>query len=231
MEDVVPIRMLLVDEHRLFREGLRRIFLEAEDLEVVGDAGDARTAYAAADELRPDLAILDVVLPGASGIAATRELLRRDSTRKVLVLTALREEQVVADALDAGAAGYVLKEQSCRDLLDAVRGVAAGQHYLSPAVCRPLVDRYVRRSDRPVGDRHPLDPLSHREREVFDLLVRGHPNSRVGKELCISVKTVETHRGHILRKLGLHSLVDLIRFAAQHNLLFEPRQLEVRAPL
>jgi len=206
-------RILLVDDHDLFRAGFRAVLATFPEFEVVGEACDARAAYAEDERLRPDLTVVDFRLPGTDGIAATRELMRRDPRRRVAILSAVDTPEVVIEAMQAGASGFFLKTQPVPDAVAALRKVALGGTYLPPRL-RPLVEERSRR-----GAERPFDVLSAREKEVFRLLIRGLSNAQVSRELCISVKTVETHREHILKKLGLHSVVELVRFAAREQLL------------
>jgi two-component system response regulator NreC len=219
LEARVTLRLVLVDDHQLFREGFSALLQREQDLVIAGEAVDARSAYDVVEATNPDVVLVDVGLPGVNGIAVVRELVRRERQRKALVLTMHGEEEFVAQALSAGAVGYVLKHQPHREVFDAIREVAGDKVYLSPRVSRIVVDDYLRmqRGDR--AQSGPLGLLSPREREVFDMLVRGYTNDVVGRHLSISVKTVETHRAHILKKLRLHSIAGLIRFAARHNLV------------
>jgi DNA-binding NarL/FixJ family response regulator len=215
----ISLKVALVDDHQLFREGLRAVLANQPDLTVVGEASDAREAYTVVDTTQPDVVVLDVALPGVNGIAAARELTRREPRRKILVLSMHVGEDYVARALSAGATGYALKEQSAGELVEAIRAVARGQAYLSPRISRFVVEDYLRLRRGEGGTAGPLGALSAREKEVFDLLVRGFSNDGIAGQLCISVKTVETHRAHILRKLRVHSIAELIRFAARHGLV------------
>jgi two-component system response regulator NreC len=215
----VTLRLVLVDDHQLFREGFAVLLQREPDLTVVGEAADARAAYEVVEATLPDVVLVDVGLPGVNGIAVVRELVRRERQRKVLVLTMHAEEEFVAQALAAGAAGYALKHQPHREVFDAIREVAGDKVYLSPRISRIVVDDYLRMQRGERAQSGPLACLSPREREVFDMLVRGYTNDGVGSHLAISVKTVETHRAHILKKLRLHSIAELIRFAARHNLV------------
>ena len=201
-------RVALVDDHPLFRQGLRALLEREPDLEVVGEAEDARHGYEMAEATRPELLIVDVSLPGVDGIAATRELCRRVPESRVLVLSMHDEPLLASRALEAGALGYAIKSESAESVLAAVHAVARGERYVPPSL-----------DVGPTGADGPLVQLSQREREVFHLLVRGFSNQRAAKELCISIKTVETHRTHIHHKLGVHSVAELIRFAARHGLL------------
>jgi len=211
--DMNKTRIALVDDHPLFRQGLRDLLDHEEDLTVVGEAGDARQAYEMAEATRPDLIVVDMSLPGVDGVTATRELCRRLPHSRVLILSMHEEQYLVSRALAAGALGYAIKNQPADKVLEAVRRVARGERYLAPQVDAPRLQTPADDSEGPLG------LLSQREREVFHLLVRGFSNQRVAQELCISIKTVETHRTHIHHKLGVHSVAELIRFAAKHDLL------------
>jgi len=215
------MRIVLVDDHALFRASLKTLLAAEPALEVVGEAGDAREAYRVVESLKPDLVLLDIGLPGVNGVSTTRELTRRDPRCKILVLTQHSSEDFVAQALSAGALGYALKHQTPREIIDAIHAVARGERYLSPRLERGAVDQLLRLKQRSRGGEGPTDALSVREREIFDLLVRGYSNGDIGAQLCISVKTVETHSAHVLKKLGAHSMVELLRFAARHGLLHD----------
>jgi two-component system response regulator NreC len=207
------IRIVLVDDHQLFRAGLRSLLAAEPAFSVVAEAGDAREACAQVEAVEHDLVVVDVTLPGSNGIALIRELKRRQKRLPVLVLTMHQHADFVVDAFAAGANGYALKLQSEAEIFEAIRATAGGGRYLAPAVAD-----LVRSSDI-----HPqrslLSSLSAREREIFDLLVRGYTNADVAKQLFISVKTVETHRTRILRKLDVHNIGDLVRLAARHGLI------------
>ncbi len=215
------MRIVLVDDHALFRASLKTLLAAEPGLEIVGEAGDAREAYRVVESLKPDLVLLDIGLPGVNGVSTTRELTRRDPRCKILVLTQHSSEDFVAQALSAGALGYALKHQTPREIVEAIQTVARGDRYLSPRLQRGAVDELLRLKQRARGGEGPTDALSVREREIFDLLVRGYSNGDIGAQLCISVKTVETHRAHVLKKLGAHSMVELLRFAARHGLLHD----------
>lgn len=210
------MRLMLVEDHAVVRSALRELLVTREpSLEVVAEAATAQDAWQLADEYRPDLTIMDLFLRGKSGISATRELCRRQRGTRVLILTATDNPSFVREAFAAGARGYALKEQTAEEILAAVRAVGSGSRYLSSRFDQELM-----------GDGKPstltdglFGQLSAREREIFDLVVAGHGNQRIATELFISVKTVETHRARINRKLGVHSGVELVRFAALHGRL------------
>lgn len=208
------IRILIVDDHAVVRSGLRRV-LEAEpDLDVVGEAGDAQRAMFEALETNPDIVLMDVVMPGTSGIEAIPDLLARVPTTTVLVLSMQDDPHYVREAFAAGASGYVLKEAADVELVAAVREVAAGGRYVHPALGARLVAADVEERKRAADD-----PLSEREREVLRLLALGHTNQEIAKLLYISVRTAETHRAHVMQKLGLGSRAELVRYAIGEGML------------
>jgi two-component system response regulator NreC len=212
----MTIRILIVDDHAVVRSGLRRV-LEAEpDLEVVGEAPDAERAVFEAIEHTPDVVLMDVVMPGKSGVEALPVLRGAVPDAKVLFLSMQDDPRYVRDAFDAGASGYVLKEAADVEVVAAVRAVAAGEQYINPALGARLVS-----ADAEARRRAELDPLSDREREVLRLLALGHTNQEIAKMLYISVRTAETHRMHIMQKLRLSSRAELVRYALAEGLVGE----------
>jgi len=210
------MRVMLVEDHVVFRTALRELFATREpSFEVVAEAATAQDAWRLADQQRPDVTIMDVFLRGESGISATRELCRRQRGARVVILSAIDNPSFVREAFAAGARGYALKEQTADEIIGAVRIVAGGARYL-PARFDPELLGDGKTTPQPEGL---FGQLSAREREIFDLVVAGHGNQRIASELFISVKTVETHRARINRKLGVHSGVELVRFAALHGRL------------
>jgi two-component system response regulator NreC len=216
---MMPLRVALVDDHLLFREGLRAMLASAPDLRIVAEASNAQEALPAVRASQPEVVVLDVMLPGVSGIGVARELLREDPNRRVLALSMVADEAHVADALQAGVLGYACKSQSAAEVMDAIRTVARGETYLAPQVSGFVVSDYRRLRNGAEGARSPLATLTAREREIFELCIQGHPTAQIAKQLSISPRTVETHRGRILRKLNAHSAVDLVRLAARWGLL------------
>jgi two-component system secretion response regulator SsrB len=210
----VPLTLAIVDDHPIVRAGLRAAVEPQEDLRLLGEAGDARGAYSLVESLNPEVLLLDVDLPGADGLTAAREISRRWPSVRLLMISARVDEHLVTEAFNAGAAGYVGKEQPVEDILQALRSVGHGHKYFPPRISAETVASRQRR-----GGEGPLGMLSTREREVFDLLVRGYTNEAVAQQLSISRRTVETHRSRILKKLHVHSAVELIRLAARHDLL------------
>ena len=210
----MSVRVLIVDDHAVVRAGLR-LLLEAEDgLEPVGEAGSARDAVFQARSTKPDVILLDVVMPDQSGLDVLPTLLREHPETKVLVLSMQDDPQYVRQAFAAGASGYVLKEAADTEVVAAIREVAAGGRYVHPELGARLVD-----AETAAERRAEEDTLSAREREVLRLLARGHTNQEISKQLYISVRTAETHRAHIMQKLRLSSRAELVRYALEQGLL------------
>jgi two-component system response regulator NreC len=213
------IRVLIVDDHAVVRSGLR-LLLDAEpDIEAVGEAPNAERALYEAIELKPDVVLMDLQMPEKGGIEGMPALLQALPTTKVLVLSMQDEPRYVRAAFEAGASGYVLKEAADSDLVAAVREVAGGGRYVHPTLGARMIDAEA--AER----RHAQeDPLSEREREVLKLLALGQTNQEIAEILFISVRTAETHRAHIMQKLGLSSRADLVRYALSQGLLAEEAQ-------
>jgi len=210
----MTVRVLIVDDHAVVRAGLTMLVNAAEDLEAVGEAGSGREAIFEARSVKPDVVLMDVMMPNQSGIDVVPQLLRERPEIKVLVLSMQDDPRYVREAFEAGASGYVLKEAADAELVAAIRDVAAGGQYVHPELGARLVAAETaerRRADE--------DPLSQREREVLRLLALGHTNQEIAKELFISVRTAETHRAHIMQKLRLSSRAELVRYALSEGLL------------
>jgi two-component system, NarL family, response regulator NreC len=209
-----PIRVLIVDDHPVVRSGLRRVLESVADIEVVGEAGDAKQAVFETRAQKPDIILMDVVMPGASGIEAIPDVLHDAPDAKVLILSMQDDPNYVRQAFAAGAAGYVLKEAADTDLVAAVREVAAGGRYVHPTLGALIVA-----ADAEERERAEQDPLSDRERDVLHLLALGHTNQEISDKLFISVRTAETHRAHIMQKLRLSTRAELVRYALDQGLL------------
>jgi two-component system response regulator NreC len=210
----VTIRVLVVDDHAVVRAGLRRVLDAEADIETVGEAANVERAVFEALEARPDVVLMDVVMPGKSGIEGMPALLQAVPEVRVLMLSMQDDPQYVREAFEAGASGYVLKEAADTDVVDAVRAVAAGERYVHPALGARLIT-----AESEERKRAESDPLSEREREVLRLLALGHTNQEIAAQLYISVRTAETHRAHIMQKLGLSSRAELVRYALDHGLV------------
>ncbi len=210
------IRVLIVDDHAVVRSGLRRVLEAEEDIEVVGEAGDMRTAVFEAREQKPDVVLMDVVMPGGTGIEATPAVLKEVPEARVLILSMQDDPLYVRQAFEAGASGYVLKEAADTEVVGAVREIADGGRYVHPTLGASLVAAEA--EERARAD---ADPLSEREHEVLRLLALGHTNQEIAGVLFLSVRTVETHRAHIMQKLRLTTRAELVRYAIDSGLLEE----------
>ena len=211
-----PVRVLVVDDHSVVRSGLRSLLAVEEDLEVIGEAGNARDAIFETRALKPDVILLDIVMPGESGIEVLPKLRHEAPDARVLVLSMQDDPRYVREAFAAGANGYVLKEAADNEVVQAVREIAAGGSYVHPVLGARMV---AAEAEARVAAE--ADPLSDREREVLRLLALGHTNQEIAKLLYISVRTAETHRAHIMQKLHLSTRAELVRYAIQHTLLEE----------
>jgi DNA-binding NarL/FixJ family response regulator len=214
-------KLLLVDDHETIREGVKLLLSRQDDFQVTAAVSAPQEAYELLDREPLHVALVAQDLSGVSGAAVARELTRRQPKLRSILFAKRTDEDAVREAFAAGARGYVLQQQPPEQLFEAIRQVAQGHTYLAPPVARLVVDDHLR-LQRGEGPRSgPCDGLSRRERDVFDLLVRGRSNRDISRVLGISTKTVETHRAHVLQKLKLHSMVDLVRFAARHQLPLE----------
>lgn len=206
------IRILLTDDHAVVRQGFKLILNQQPDLEVVGEAGSALEALRAIGELKPDLVVLDIGMPEVNGVEAMRRISEGFPGTKVLILSMHKDAVYVREALRAGAKGYLLKESIDQDLLRAVRAVAAGEAFLSPEVSGTVL-----REMRQIQD--PLDTLTARERQILQMLAEGKVAKEVATELDVSIYTVDAHRGRIMKKLGLRSSTELVRFAMRKGII------------
>jgi DNA-binding NarL/FixJ family response regulator len=213
-----PVRVLLVDDDDLMRAGLRAVLRSDPAVEVVGEAGNGRTAVTAARARRPDVVLMDVRMPDLDGIAATREVLGVSPNIRVVILTTFEQDDYIFGALSAGASGFLLKRTSPEELLAAIHTVAAGDSLLSPSVTRIVVDRMARQPTPQVGSSDHLADLTPREREVLGLVARGLSNGEIGAALVIEESTVKTHVKRILMKLGLRDRIQAVIFAYETGL-------------
>jgi len=207
------IRILLADDHALVRQGFRMILEAQADMEIVGQAGNGREAVELAEKLKPDVVVMDVAMPELNGTEATRRLAASTPRTRVLALSMHKDSVYVREILRAGARGYLLKDSGDTDLVAAVRAVAKGEGYISPAVSDAVLSDYRKH----VSD--PIDLLTGREREVLQSIAEGKTNKEIATALNLSVYTVEAHRGRIMEKLNLHSTGELVRFALRNGLI------------
>ena len=210
-------KVLIVDDHAVVRAGLKLLIDAEKDLEAVGEAGSAREAIFEARTLKPDVVLLDVVMPDQSGLDVVPQLLHENPNAKVLVLSMQDDPRYVREAFSAGASGYVLKEAADSEVVAAIKEVAGGGRYVHPELGARLVAAETEERRRAEED-----PLSDREREVLRLLALGHTNQEIAKQLYISVRTAETHRAHIMQKLRLGSRAELVRYAIANGVLDDP---------
>jgi len=214
----VKLRVLLVDDHTVVRQGLRRI-LEADDgIQVVVEASDGRKAAEMAERLRPHVAVMDVSLPELNGIEATRQIVKRSEGTKVLILSMHLDEVCVRESLKAGARGYLVKDSEDLDLVKAVKMLGQGRSYFSPTVSQLLLEGYVADPAAPRAEDN-LALLTDREREVLQLIAEGKTNKEIAVRLDVSVNTVETHRKHTMEKLDLHNTAEVVRFALRKKIV------------
>ena len=214
----MTVRTALVDDHLVFREAFRALLASTSEFSVVAEATEGSEVCQLFEATKPDLVVMDVTLPGSDGLSATRELTARHPGAKIMMLSAHAVHDYVTRAFTAGASGYALKSQPAAAVIGGLKTVARGERYLAPELPASLLSNG--RSRRKGGPGQ-LDGLSNREREIFDLVVRGYSNAAISEELSISVKTVETHRANINRKLAVHSSTQLLRFAALRGLVSE----------
>jgi DNA-binding NarL/FixJ family response regulator len=208
------IRILIVDDHAIFREGIRALLSDSEELEIVGEAGDGREALEKIQQLEPDVAIMDVAMPLMDGLEATRRIHKEYPGVRVLILTQYDSKEYVLPSLRAGASGCVPKRVVASELVSAIRAVHDGESFLHPSVAKLLVEDYLQRTER-----DPYDTLTRREREVLKLVAEGHTNRDIAEMLAVSVKTVLGHRTNVMEKLGIHNRTDLIKYAIRKGLI------------
>jgi DNA-binding NarL/FixJ family response regulator len=212
------VRILIADDHELFRRGLAAELTQVPGWVVAGEAGNGRDAVELAAALKPDLVVLDLTMPELNGLEAARKIISVNPAARVLILTAHESEQLVREVLSAGAQGYVLKSDAGRILIAALQALLDGRSFFTSNVARMVLDGYLRSESR---DASTPETLSAREREIVQLLAEGNSNKDIARALKISVKTTETHRSNIMRKMGFGSLPELVRYAIR-NKIIEP---------
>ncbi len=212
----MSIRVLLADDHEIMLNGLRSLLEQEADMVVVGEAKDGREAVAAAREKAPQVVVMDLSMPGMNGIEATRRIAAEQPAVKVLCFSMHGDQGFVGAALEAGAAGYLLKDYAVDDLVQAIRAVAAGETYLCPQIAGTVVEAY--RAARGNAGPSAYSLLTAREREVLQLIAEGHTNGRIAERLGLSVKTVGTHRERLMAKLDIHTVAELTKYAVREGL-------------
>ena len=213
-----PIRVLIADDHAIIRSGLRLLLESRSDIQVVGDVGTGEETIDQAASLQPDILLLDIAMPGLNGLEAARQIRERAPQVRIIVLTMYDDEAYLRQFLELGVAGYVLKRAADTELIDAIRAVQRGESFVYPSLMGGLIESYLQ---RPASDSAPKpgEELSARETEVLRLVALGYTSQQVADELYISVNTVETHRAHIMEKLGLRGRAQLVRYAIAKGLL------------
>jgi DNA-binding NarL/FixJ family response regulator len=215
----MAVRILVADDHEVVRRGLCTLLQSQPEWEVCGEAGDGREAVAKAQSLKPEIVIVDIGMPTLNGLEATRQILKTNSRIKVLVLTLHDSDQVVRDVLNAGARGFLLKSDAVRDLVAAVEALRQDKTYFTSKVASIVLEGYLRNDTGAVPTPPTRNRLTPREREIVQLLAEGKSTKEVAVTLDLSVKTAETHRSNIMRKLGLHSVSDLVLYAVRNNIV------------
>lgn len=213
------IRVIIVDDHRLVRAGLRMLLTEMPGIAVLSEAADGHEALAACDTERPDLVLMDIAMPGMSGLEALRELKNRHPTTRVLMLSMLASEEHVLQALRLGASGYLLKDAAPAELELAIGAVMRGETWLSSAISRPVVDGYMERVGAGNSGNGTSQILTPRQQEVLRLLAEGRSTKEIAFQLELSIKTIETHRAQIMERLGLHDIAGLVRYAVRTGIV------------
>jgi two-component system response regulator NreC len=212
------VRLLVADDHKIFRQGIKKLLEEEPDLQVVGESADGRETVKKATELKPDVILMDIAMANLNGLEATKQIKKVLPETKVIMLTMHKNEEYVLQSFQAGASGYILKEGAVEELVSAIRSIYQDKSFLSPTVSKTLVDAYLRKMETGKTET-PFDLLTDREREVLQLIAEGYTNREVAKQLFISVKTVEAHRAHIMQKLNIHDIAKLVKYAIQKGLV------------
>jgi DNA-binding NarL/FixJ family response regulator len=213
-----PIKILLADDHTLFRQGLISLLEKQSNVKVVGEAGNGRETLDKVSKLNPDIVLLDIGMPGLSGLDVIPHIKKINPNTKILILSMYENEEYLYRSLKSGACGYVLKKVAPRDLISSIEAADAGQVYLSPSISTKVVERYLKYTGPDIKDSTYFS-LTNREREILRLLAQGKHNKEISRLLDISYRTVETHRANIMKKLNVHTLADLITFAIRSGII------------
>lgn len=215
-----PYKLVVADDHAILRQGLRALLTASSELEIVGEAADGQEAIRQANQLNPSVMLIDLSMPRMNGTEAIQVLRNRHPDMRIIALTVHRTEEYVRAALDAGVNGYLLKDDTHNELLNAIAAVIKGQTYLSPSICGHVVNSYLDTRTGGGPSKGPSwDALTLREREVIKLVAEGYTNKEIARSLSISVKTVEKHRGNLMKKLDLHSASKITAYAIEHRLV------------
>ena len=212
-----PISVLLADDHHIVREGIKMLLEAQSDISVIGEASDGLRAVELAIRLKPLILMADLMMPGLSGLEVTKQVIQHQSRTKVIILSMYSNEAYVMQALRNGASGYVVKESNVSDMVQAVREVASGRPYLSPSISRLAMEAYIEKAKSSTLD--PYDTLTDREKEVLHLIAEGFSSAKIAARLYISPRTAESHRANVMKKLGLQTPTDLIKYALKKGLI------------
>lgn len=216
-----PIRLLVADDHEIMRQGIRSLLEAQPGWKVTAEASDGREAVEKAKEMKPDVTVLDISMPLLNGLEAARQMIKNDARAKILILTMHESDPLIREVLDAGARGYVLKSDAGRDLVTAVNAVRCNKTYFTAKVAQVVLDGYLdkkpKKNDEKKIDSH--SRLTPRQREIVQLLAEGKSSKEVAVALGLSVKTAETHRANIMRRLDCHSVSELVRYAVRNNII------------
>lgn len=211
------IKVLLVDDHTIVRQGIRALLESVPDIQIIGEADNGKTAVEMAEKLKPDIMLVDISLPLLNGLEVTRRVRKKVPGCKVLVLTMHENEMYVSQILRTGASGYLVKKTAVSELIMAIRSVHQGKAYFSPSISKIVLNDYLRKESR--GDAPPTELLSNREREILQLLAEGYSNKEIAVILNLSVKTVSNHRNRIMQKLDIHDITSLVKYALKQGFI------------
>ena len=217
-----PIRLLVADDHEIVRKGIRSLLEAQPGWQVAAEACDGREAVEKAREMKPDVTVLDISMPSLNGLEAARQMIKNDARAKILILTQHESDPLIREVLDAGARGYVLKSDASRDLITAVNAVRSNKTFFTAKVAQIVLDGYLDKKPKKVTDDRKADGrsrLTPRQREIVQLLAEGKSSKEVAVALGLSVKTAETHRANIMRRLDCHSISELVRYAVRNNII------------
>lgn len=212
------IAVLLADDHTIVRKGLRSLLETEADIDVIGEAEDGREAIEKTSKLHPDVVVMDITMPGVNGLEATRQIKQRSSRVQVVVLTMHTAEEYILQILRAGASGYVVKRAAPSELISAVRAAYRGESFLSPSVSKTVIDEYLRKAEG-LAEENSHERLTPREREILQLIAEGYSNRGIAEVLCLSIKTIQSHRAHLMSKLGIYTTAELTQYAIRKHVI------------
>jgi len=212
------IKVILAEDHTIVRQGLRSLLEQSEDIEVIAEAEDGREAVKKTGQHQPDIVLMDISMPLLNGIEATRQIKKEFPEVKVLILTMHTTEEYIHQILHAGASGFLVKKTAHHELISAIRAIHKGDAYLSPVISKKVIDEYIQKTKEQT-EQYPYEKLTSREREVLQLIAESKSNKQIADMLYLSVKTVETHKAHVMEKLNIHTKADLVKYAIQKGII------------